>query len=496
MSLHAPVVLPGGPAAPRVAGRRGRRRARHLPAAWPLVLTGPLVTLASVVLAGRTGPMTAVLLALVATGAVSVVLCRDPARRAERALVFSAVMWAAMPATRMSGGTPLQLMMVGGAGLTLAVLLGRGTVKGSPWVGAVLALFAVMLASTAASHDQGAGFRLLLTVIAVLPALSLPGALDARGRRTVVASLVALGVVQGVVAAVEPTLFPEHLWVPAQRGADGLPVPLLNELLGNGVERSQGTLGHPLPLGLVLVASVALTVRGMPGLRWGVRLVLLVPLFAGLVAAGARASFLLAVVVVVVFGGRRTTVERVYLAVAAAALGGVALSAATPPSLGDTAESGSVTHRLGALTAAQELLARQDLVHVLFGNGFGSIGRMFDEGLLQDDGLRAIDNQFVSVLVQGGLAAVVLFSAVVVASVAAAPPTLRPALVSCVASLFLFDVLAWPAVAFVIFLLMGLATTRAADDGAVPVPSSGPPADPPSTGPAVHRSPHRLGGVE
>jgi len=462
---------------------------------WPLLLVGPAVVLASVVLAGRTAPMTGVLLLVVVAGTASVVLCRDPARRAERALVLSAVLWAALPSTRMSTGLPLQLTMAGGAALALATLLGRGRVEGSPGVGAVLAMFAVMLASTAASSDPGAGFRLVLTVVAVIPALSLPGALDQRGRRTAVAALVSLGVAQGVVAALEPSLFPEHLWVPAQRGADGLPVPLLNELLGNGAERSQGTLGHPLPLGLVLVACVALTVRGLPDLRWGVRLLLLAPLFAGLVAAGARASFLLAVVVVVVFGGRRTTVERVYAAVAAAGAAGFALTTTAPPSLGEAAESGSVSHRLGALTAAQDLLARQDLVHVLFGNGFGSIGRLFDEGLLQDDGLRAIDNQFVSVLVQGGLTAVVLLAAVVVGAVVAAPPQLRPALLSCLASLFLFDVLAWPSVAFVTFLLVGLATTRAVDGPAPPgLPHRAPPA-PRDPGPAPdHRSLIPTGG--
>ncbi|MGQ7353150.1 hypothetical protein ACUN7V_21025 [Quadrisphaera oryzae] len=433
-----------------------------------LPATAGALLIVFIALAGRSSTAVALALAVVVVTIVSVVLQRDPSRRAERVVVASLVLWVAVPVTRLPSSLPLKVVLAGSLALAVAALLGPGRLRlpsGNPLV---LGLFGVLLAATLGSPDSGAGIRLAVSAAAALVPFCFAAQLDARGRATVAAAVVTLAVVEGVLAVVEPWLYSQPLWVPALVDADGVAVPFRNELLGTGFSRSQGTLGHPLPLGLLLLVGISLLVKGPLAVSSRVRLLLLIPLLGGLVTAGARASLALGLLVLVLWLGRRPGPLRLYAAALLVAVS-VALALTTAnDTVSSTAGSGSVTHRVAALAAVEALLSRQSLSPILLGNGFGAVGRLTAEGLLHNDGLTAVDNQYVSLLAQGGLLGLALLVGVLVMALTSGSRGLRPAVWCCAVTMMLFDVFTWPPAVALMMLTLGLSLTHEP----VAVPSS------------------------
>ncbi|TNM61046.1 hypothetical protein FHN55_17695 [Streptomyces sp. NP160] len=412
-----------------------------------------------VALAGRTTAATGLALLVVAVTCAAVVLQGDPARRAERVVVASLLLWVAVPVTRLPSSLPLRVVLAGSVALGVAALLGPGRLRlptGNPLV---LGLFAVLLAATLGSPDSGAGTRLAVSAVAALVPFCYAAQLDERGRATVAASVVVLAVVEGLLALLEPLVFPGPLWVSALVDADGTPMPFGNELLGAGSTRSQGTFGHPLPLGLLLLIGISLLVKGPLLVSARVRAVLLLPLVGGLVMAGARASLALGVLVLVLWAGRRPGPLRLYAAAALVASSVALALSAAGDAVSDAAGSGSYTHRVGALVAVQALLSHQGLAEVLLGNGFGSVGRLTAEGLLHNDGLTAVDNQYVSLLAQAGLVGLALLLGALLLALTGGRPGLRPAVWCCAVTMMLFDVFTWPPAVALLMLVLGLSLT-------------------------------------
>ena len=449
----------------------------------PPVLAG-LGLVALVVAAGRPRATAALVVLVAAVAVVAVVRGATPARRAERALAGVLLLWVAVPATRVSGdGLLLQAALAAGAVVPAACLLGRGRLRPPPGAGLLAALLGVLLVSTATAPDQGGLIRLLVTAVAALPPLWLTGALDREGARTAALVVVVLAAGQAALAVVEPWVVPEHLWGPAQTRSDGSPAPLLNELLRNGLERSQGTTGHPLPLGMLLLVALGLVLRPLRGLGGRASPLLVGLLLAGLVAAGARTALALALLLVVLAGGARTTVLRWYAAVLALAAAAAGAALLAPAAVQQTGESGSFLHRAGALAALGPLALEQPMSAVLGGNGFASVRRISSQGLLQTDGLVAVDNQLVSLFVQGGLVGVVLLLGLcAVAALRCARPW-RPALAGALAMLLVFDVLTWPSATALVVLLLGVALRG--EELTAPAP----PAPPAPPSPPVPSSP-------
>jgi hypothetical protein len=100
---------------------------------------------------------------------------------------------------------------------------------------------------------------------------------------------------------------------------------------------------------------------------------------------------------------------------------------------------------------------------VLFGNGFLSTGRVFDLGLLQDDGFAVVDNQLVLTLSQGGVVCLLLLLAVAGTALLHAGPALRPAVLTVLVALLVTDTLVSPPAACLTLLVLGLACRRPAE---------------------------------
>lgn len=474
------------PAGAAATGRDSAPDAAALrPAAVPrdpvlrgVVACSVVVLLALTAVSGHS--MVAAAIAVLATGAAAVacLLAPEPEDRAFAALAALITLNVGLPLTRIPDARLLLQVMIA-ACLALTVGGGYGLTRpfGARACSAVLALLALMTVVTALSPDVGSFKRWLVSGLVALPAFVLASRPGARMARRVGSTVVALGVVEALVAVVEPLAFPTHLWAPAQRDSDGVAVPLLNDLLGGSLERSQGTLGHPLTLGLLLVTAVALAVRAC-ALRKRVLVPVLAVLMAGLVTSGARTSLLMAALIVIFASARRPTFLHVLAGIwtmALLAVIGVYAGVVSGAALDEIMSTGSYTHRLGALASFGNLIGEQSTGRVLIGNGFGAAPRLFSAGLLQNDGFTAIDNEFLGLLGQAGLVGLLLFVAVVVLALVTGPAEMRLAMLCITATLMVFDVVGWPVAVALTFAVLGIALRPAetVDDPLVRRPAAG-----------------------
>lgn len=426
-----------------------------------------LLVVAGVVLVGigaavaRSGSALALLpldLALLAVAGVVIALAAR-APEGERRFAAAAtvlLVLVAVPFTRIPSGGEVTAS-VALAFLALGVLGVAGT-RTRPPRSALLgaALLLVLGVVTAASPDHAGLLRFAPFVVAVVPLFVLLAGADAAARVRTLRFVVLLAVLEAGFAIVEPLVGAPQLWAAAKINAAGLvktlPNPLLPELV-----RAQGTLGHPLALGVLLLVAVTLLLRDAAGLRRGTRIAAGLVLAAGLLASGSRSSLLLAVVLAVVFVPRWRFGRRLVVAALSALAVVVIAVVVAAPVLERWLASGSATHRIGALDALTGLL-RQPPLQLLLGNGWASSGRMFAQGLLQTDGLKAVDDEFVLLLSQGGLLSVALLVAMLVLAFRSADRALLPALVAVTATLLVFDMLAWPSAAALVALVLAIAT--------------------------------------
>lgn len=399
-------------------------------------------------------------LALVVTAAAVVALTAR-AEAATRRFAASAgvlLILVAVPFTRIPSGGEVTVAVA----LASAILCVHGLRGIGPRWTAAAVLGAVLLvalaAVTAMSPDRFALLRFVPFVVAVVPLFLLGTGADAPTRTRTFRFVVVLGVAEALLALAEPLLGEPQLWAPAKITAEGvaktLPNPLLPELA-----RSQGTLGHPLTLAVLLLVAVALLLRNAAALRSSARVGAAVLLAAGLLASGSRSSILVAAVLAVVLVPRWRSRRRILVAAGVLAAAVVIAAVLAAPVLARWAASGSTTHRLGALDALPALLG-QPVLRLLLGNGWASSARIFDLGLLQNDGLHAVDEQFVLMLSQGGLLALGLLVALLVLAVRGAGRALLPAVLAVAATMLVFDMLAWPSAAALVALVVGAATSR------------------------------------
>lgn len=368
--------------------------------------------------------------------------------RTELALVVGLSVFVTFPITRVEGITSsgLSVFSVLWAIIAATGLIGT-KVSASPGRAVVLVLALGLLTATAVFGSRG-GLLVLMSgsLVPGVTCFFLARRLDSEGLVRVSIGIVALATAQSLMAITEPFLFPAHLWAPAARGASGNIVPLLNGLLGAAVERSQASLGHPLPLGFLLAAGLALILRVIPA-RTLVKFLLVALLLAGLIFSGSRSSLILAIGLILFIGPKRLSAPRL-LTVSLAFAGGLYIAWAAgvfnSSALTDFAASGSYTHRLAAYEAFSKLVFGQSLVPAVLGNGSGSTQRLFDAGLLQTDGFHVVDNEFVLMLSQGGLVALIAFIALCLRSLFCRNWRWRGAALVVVTNSLIFDWFSWP----------------------------------------------------
>lgn len=253
--------------------------------------------------------------------------------------------------------------------------------------------------------------------------------------------------------------------------------PSSNPLLTALPLRATGSMGHPIPLGLLMAVAAVLVLFAHRSWRWSVRIPLALAFTAGLLFSGSRSAVLalplaLLFAALIPIGWRYAGVLRAALvlgATAAFAFGNVQ-DATVFSGLGNT---GSLTHRIGAINAAGKLTTRP-LRQSLFGSGFNSIPDLFDAHYLQDDGFRTVDNQLVTTMAVGGTVGLVLLLAALGYGLARARPGVRPAVVLIGVMFFSFDLLNWFAPMLLFFTLLSLGSAVPERYGSVAEPTTEP----------------------
>jgi hypothetical protein len=240
-----------------------------------------------------------------------------------------------------------------------------------------------------------------------------------------------------------------------------------NELLGGEWLRGPGTMGHPLPLTLLLVFAFAALLRDPEWLPRIARLSIYVALGCGVAFAGSRSGALLLAGLVLFAAGRKFSIMRGAFGAVVAGFA-VALLATSRFFESDYVEkilaSGSVYHRQGAIDAIGNLLNDQGTREVLLGNGLFGVPEAFRSGLLQGDGFNTVDNQLVTLLVTSGLIGVALFVVFSLRALRAGNSQMRWVLLSLLAMFQIFDVLLWSSSTVLFMIAAGFALSRQGQD--------------------------------
>lgn len=268
--------------------------------------------------------------------------------------------------------------------------------------------------------------------------------------------LIAIVTVQAAYAVYEAREGIDPLW----RGAvvdpaTGKSTPLRSELI-EGYFRAQATYGHALVLAsaCLMVVVLILTTDAVP--KNSHRFALLTVLSAGIIASGSRnAVIILAVVLLFVWGARNWRVTA-----ARALFFGTPLAFIAIVLLWDRIqtfiETGSYYHRAGALDVVTRLFERRDLVPLMIGDGSASTPRLQRQGILQSATFIAIDNQFVLMFIQYGLLGLGLVVALIYLGFRSKDRAVRLVLTVWLVQFFVFDVLAWPSAAMLMWLVVGV----------------------------------------
>ncbi|MFG1925939.1 hypothetical protein [Cryptosporangium sp. NPDC048952] len=233
-----------------------------------------------------------------------------------------------------------------------------------------------------------------------------------------------------------------------------------NPYLPDGTLRAEGTLGHPLVLGYFFLVGFALVLRVQWPSVW--KGAAGIGLCAGLVLSGSSSTLIAATVATAYALWLRyrgaVRLALVYLLGLGAAF---ALSAGFLQSVlvSDVSSASHYGHRVASLLAVGSLLTERAPPNVLLGNGADSATRLYAAGILPDDGFYAIDNQLVTMLAEGGLLALLLFSAFLWVTVRTASGAAKPVVVVLLVMMFSFDVLAWYIPAMATLVVLGLYCT-------------------------------------
>jgi hypothetical protein len=374
-------------------------------------------------------------------------------------------------------------------GLVLASALGRTSRLqqcADRTLGLVIGSFALALVVTAARIPAAivaqAQFAILATGAFLTMRASTPDE-----RRVFLRGLVLIGVAESVAALYELLVLGRPgFWDYTTSSDSPAGVTLPNPFLGDAVLRMAGTTGHPIALAFLLsvATSVVCADRRVVPSPW-LRRVILAVLAAGLLAAGTRNA---AIALVAASGYLVTTSDarrrglRIAVSVTA---GGIAIALGAEALLvqvGALIDSGSYTNRAGSIASVPGLVGDRPILEVLTGSGWGSEGRLFERGFLNQNGFGIVDNQFVTTLATAGVIGLALLVSVGVSAWRHGDRTVRSVLVVVVVMAFSFDFMRWAGVTLLVFGLLAIHPRTAPRTGAPPSTES--PATKPIGGPA------------
>jgi hypothetical protein len=360
-----------------------------------------------------------------------------------------------VPVTRLAVDSAALRLIVPAALLfltALIVMVGRGIRLG--WVGGLGVVYlAAGLLIALTNPASNAMLLYSLTAVVLVCGLVQGNVLARTGTLPwLTGFFVGFAVLVAGYAIAEALLAWQPLWRGGRIMPDGMSVALSNPL-APGMFRAQAVFAHPLPLALILVVALYLRLKTPSRSKfWSFLSVL--TLLGGIAASGSRNALVIAAMVLVLVWAQRLRAMRVPV-ILAAVVGGVVAILLFLDS--DITGTGSFTHRIGALEAVGRLLTMRTGTTVLFGSGEASLPTLYSNGLLQSDGLAAVDNQLVYQLATTGVVGAVLIAAIGIIAFRRASTTLRGVLLILLLSGLIFDLLAWPATAYLAWLVVGAA---------------------------------------
>jgi hypothetical protein len=433
---------------PSVLTPTGEVRGRHRSTAGADPQTGPVTTPGLLRDRSRTGPTPP------SSGRLS---------RPSTVLGAVLVLVTFVPTSRVSGTVAWALLGLAVLAVLTCVALHAPRLRWSAPAVLLLAVGAAAALSTVHHGTLPDLLRGLLTTALLAGCCLLAAHCTPADRDVVVAVVIALALAQLAFAAASA-----FLGLPAPWGLLGEAGSVFgrNELLPAVGGRTTGTMAHPIPFGTLMAAAAALAATARR-LRPVPRLVLTAACGSGVLLSGSRSAALVLLAGLLAGllwpGATRTGVAGRVVVLLAAAVAVLASDVSTHPALTSLEGTGSLTHRLGALEAVGRLLGRP-LPETILGSGQGSLRTLYADGLLQQDGFFAVDNQLVTTFALSGLVGVLCLVAAVGVGLLRGDRSTRAGALVVVLAFAFFDTLEWTSTAVLLALLIALGTARAPDD--------------------------------
>ncbi|WP_155289002.1 O-antigen ligase family protein [Rhodococcoides fascians] len=312
--------------------------------------------------------------------------------------------------------------------------------------------FFFLLTTVTASRGLSVTILLPLGIASVL-AVVVANNFSENDRRSFQIGLVATAICQILFSCVELFVTQQPLLWGYGVYADGSEVKLPNPFLGEEFVRTQGTMGHPILFATIAVIALLIVLLGQPVQKLGTRLILAGVLSLGLVLSGTRSAVLaafIAIVVVKIVRRKSSNRWRNTLALAAAGIAVYILDFGFRELAAKLVSSGSYSNRVQAISALPDIVSLP-LRWIFLGGGFGSEIELYNQGLLQQNGFRIVDNQVVTTLVTGGLAGLVILTVLLIRSFRSADQLHFALMSAFVVMMFSFDYLRWPAICVLFF---------------------------------------------
>lgn len=331
---------------------------------------------------------------------------------------------------------------------------------GLTWV--LIVSFLVQAFATSREVDSYEWQSLALTITVVYASLAVAGSTTKlKLWRSVAGVMITIAAAQAALGLFELMYMVEPLWRGALILADGQSVALRNDIFPS-LMRAQGTLGHPLPYAFTLIVGCIVLLRSERGHGFW-RFLLWALLAAGVLASGSRNAIVLFVVATLLGMIRPQRVGGFTFATLLALIGSVLGLPFIMEQVDRLAGSGSVYHRVGAIHSIERLNFLRDFSPSMIGDGAASTPRLFSDGLLQSDGLEAVDNQYVYTLAQEGIFGLMVVIIIFLIAFKRADSTLRLLLFAVFVECMIFDLLFWPSMAVYAWVFIGVAIGRKPD---------------------------------
>lgn len=241
--------------------------------------------------------------------------------------------------------------------------------------------------------------------------------------------------------------------------ADGSLVTLVNPFLGEDTTRIQGTLGHPIPFGVVIGIGLILVIFQRSAFKRSSLIICVLVFTITLFLNGSRSVIICLFISLfchLILTFRYRAMYKNILFMFSCFLTICILYADASKLVLDLINSGSYTNRVEALGSMPGLLARPT-DQVLWGSGFGSEHMLFANGYLQQNGFNIVDNQLVTTLATFGIFGLSILLISITAGFVTGDHMQRIGIVFMAAMMFSFDYLRWPETFVYFYMLIGLA---------------------------------------